>query len=101
MPHKSFPWLAAGIGLALSLVLLNATADARTEPLLPPLMLLFISELGFLVTVVGAWLGGRAWLLERAQLTLLSLSLACGGMALGFLYLGFALWSGLVPVDTP
>ena len=67
MQSKTFPWLAAGIGLILALVLLQATSTDRTEPLLPPLMLLFISELGFIVTLLGAWSGARLWRLARRQ----------------------------------
>jgi hypothetical protein len=95
MQHR-FPWLAAGLGLVLALLLAQAMEETRTEPLLPPLMLLFISEFGFFLTLIGAWLGGRAWLAQRHQWSLLLISSACGIMALAFLYLGLALWSGLV-----
>ncbi len=98
MQQKMFPWLAAGIGLILVLVLLRTSTELRTEPLLPPLMLLFISEFGFFVTVIGAWLGGRAWLTERSQWSLLLVGGACGILALVFLYLGISLWSGFVTV---
>jgi hypothetical protein len=100
MVQKTFPWLAAGIGLILALVLLQANSVERSEPLLPPLMLLFISELGFLVTLLGAWSGARIWRAAREQWMLLLISGACVAMSLGFLYLGLALWSGLVSITT-
>ena len=101
MKHKMFPWLAAGIGLMLTLVLLRATGEGLTEPRLPLLMLLFISEFGFLVTVIGAGLGGRAWLTQRSQWSMLLVGSACGAMALVFLYLGLSLWGGFVTAAPP
>jgi hypothetical protein len=98
MQKKTFPWLAAGIGLILSLMLLPAISADRSEPLLPPLMLLFICELGFLVSLIGAWTGLRTWLAAR-QWSLLLVSGACGFMTLAFLYLGIVFWSGLVPIE--
>jgi hypothetical protein len=97
MQQPWFPWLAAGIGLLLALLLLQATGTARAEPLLPELMLLFMSEFGFLVTLAGAWIGGRSWLAQRDQWAMLLLSFACGVMALGFLYLGVVLWTDIAP----
>jgi hypothetical protein len=98
MQQKTFPWLAAGIGLILALVLLRAGSVERSEPLLPPLMLLFISELGFFVTLLGAWSSARLWLAAREQWMLLLIGGACVVMSLAFLYLGIVFWSGLVPV---
>ena len=100
MVQKTFPWLAAGIGLILILVLLQANSIERSEPLLPPLMLLFISELGFLVTLLGAWSGARIWLAAREQWLPFLLSGACAVMSLAFLYLGIAFWSGLISIST-
>jgi hypothetical protein len=97
--YKTLPWLAAGIGLILSLVLLYAGEADRGEPPLPPLMLLFISELGFLLSLIGAWSGMRLWLAEQRPWPLLLVSAACAIMTLAFLYLGFAFWGGLVPVE--
>ncbi|MGD8933100.1 MAG: hypothetical protein PVI52_11060 [Chromatiales bacterium] len=99
MQQKIFPWLAAGAGLVLALVLAYAGDTDRSEPRLPPLMLLFLSELGFLVTLIGTWSGMRLWLAGRRPWTLLLVSSACGLMSLAFLYLGIAFWSSLVPVE--
>ena len=98
MQHKIFPWLAAGIGLFLAL-LVYASNAGRSEPRLSPLMLLFVSELGFFVTLIGAWSGLRLWLASSRPWILLLLSGTCGIMSLAFLYLGIVFWSGLVPVE--
>jgi len=98
MQHKTFPWLAAGIGLILALVLQYAAGKELDETPLPPLMLLFISELGFLLTLLGAWSGARLWLAARSQWMMLLLSGVCALLALAFLYLGLAYWGGLVSV---
>ena len=98
MTQNTFPLIASGIGLVLILVLVRSvTGDAGDEPLLPALTLLFISEFGFLVTIAGAWVGGRAWLMERNQHGILLAALACLALALAFLYLGLSLWGGVAP----
>ena len=96
MKKNAFPLIASCIGLLLALVLARSVGgDGDSEPLLPRLTLLFISEFGFVVTAAGAWVGGRSWLSQRSQLSLLLISAGCLGLALAFLYIGIALWSGL------
>jgi hypothetical protein len=93
MNKQAFPFLASGIGLVLALLLARSTQGVEEgQYLLPPLTLLFISEFGFLVTVVGAWFGGRLWLTKRNLKGVLLAALGCLALALGFLYKGLSLW---------
>lgn len=93
----SFPWLAAGLGLLLAMVLLQSgvlgAAEARKLPLLT---LLFISEFGFLVTAAGSIVAGRSLLQQSRNWTQLSLTLACGALAIAFFSLGIMLWQSSV-----
>jgi hypothetical protein len=93
----SFPWLAAGLGLLLSMVLLKSgvlgPADARSLPLLT---LLFISEFGFFVTAAGSIVAGRTLIRQGRDWTHLLLTLACGVLAVAFFSLGIMLWQGSV-----
>ena len=97
MKKNAFPLLASGIGLVLALLLARSTSGIDSEPLLPPLTLLFISEFGFLLTAAGAWIGGRAWLAQRSQLRMLPAAVGCLALALAFLYFGLGLWSEVAP----
>lgn len=90
---RSFPWLALGVGLLLSLALLQFsplnTASRFTMPLL---MALLMSEVGFLLTVAGAVISGREILRRNAQLS--SVAQLIGNLLLAtyFIRLGLALW---------
>lgn len=91
--------IASGIGFILALVLARTGAGGDSlETQLPPLTLLFISEFGFLVTVAGAWVGGRTWYLERDKLGLLLAALGCLVLALAFLYIGLGLWGRIATI---
>ena len=91
----SFPWLAAGIGLILAMVLLQSgvlgSADDRSLPLLTQL---FISEFGFLVTAAGSFTAGRALRETERKTTTLMLTLACAALAIAFFVIGLQLWQG-------
>jgi hypothetical protein len=93
----SFPWLAAGLGLLLSIVLLQSgiLGDA-SERSLPVLTLLFISEFGFLVTSAGSVIALRSLWLQGRSLSNLLLTLACGLLAIAFFTLGIMLWRSSV-----
>ncbi len=98
MNKRVFPMIAAGIGLLLALVLARSmTVDEAGETGLPHLTLLFISEFGFLITVAGAWVGGRVWLATRGPLNMLLAAAGCAVLALAFLYLGIELWGAVAP----
>ncbi len=93
----SFPWLAAGLGLLLAMVLLQTgilgPAEARSLPLLT---MLFISEFGFLVTAAGSVVAGKTLMQQGRNWTQLFLTLACGALAIAFFSLGIMLWQSSV-----
>lgn len=94
----SFPWLALGLGLILAMVLLQ-TGAARPdgEHTLPLLTMLVMSEFGFFLCAIGAWLGIRTLLKTAFSMSLLAVVLGCSVLAAGFLWLGIALWPGGFP----
>ncbi len=93
----SFPWLAAGIGLLLAMVLIQTGVLGEAEERsLPLLTMLFISEFGFLVTAAGSFLAGRALQGQARSWSNLFLTLACGALAIAFFILGIRLWQGSV-----
>jgi hypothetical protein len=56
--------------------------------------LLVVNEFGFFVTAIGAGIGINKLLASGRQATLLLVTIACGLLAAGFLYLGIQLWPG-------
>ncbi len=93
MSQKTFPWIAATLGLVLLGVLFAAgglTGDG--QPKLPALTLLFICEFGFLVTGAGIYFAARRWLTQRSLLPQLLLAFLCALLALAFSTIGFMLW---------
>ena len=93
MSKKHFPWIASAIGLLLvaAVFFAGATSPSR-EYALPLLMMLFMSELGALVTAAGAFVGIRQWFGQRENIATLLAGLACAAMALALLSLGLTLW---------
>jgi hypothetical protein len=95
MRRDWFPWLALGIGLTDALLVLRAIGDPSSEPALPLLTLLFMSEFGVIVCVIGAVAGVRQFLGGHARWGALLAALGCltTGIALG--WLGIGLWQGI------
>lgn len=93
----SFPWLAAGIGLLLAIVLLQTgVLGEEADRTLPLLTMLFICEFGFLVTIAGGIVAGRTLLRQGRTWRNLLLTGTCGALALGFFSLGLLLWQSSV-----
>ncbi len=93
----SFPWLAAGLGLILAMVLIQTgVLGAAEDRSLPLLTMLFISEFGFLVTAAGSFFAGKALRAQARSWSNLFLTLACGALAIAFFTLGIRLWQGSV-----
>jgi hypothetical protein len=91
----SFPWLAAGIGFLLAMVLIQAGALGAPEAMgLPLLTMLFISEFGFFVTATGSFLAGKRLLHQKRNWSDLLLNLTCAALAIAFFSLGIWLWQG-------
>lgn len=94
MNKTVFPWIASAIGLVFLAALSFAGAtSASGEYALPLLTLLFMSELGVLVTAAGAFVGLQLWSRQRHRLAFLFPALACAALAIALLVIGLALWS--------
>jgi len=94
MKHSVIPMLTTATGILLGVVLVVAGATApKGEQALPLLMMLFMSELGFIVALGGALYGVKLWQQQREKRFLLLNAAAGFVLALGLLILGLILWS--------
>ncbi len=93
MNRARFPALAVPLGLLLHLLLWRSGASGEMDSLsLPLLTLLFVAEFGFVVTAIGAALGGST-LMEQGFKPLPALLVAvCVLLATGFALVGLRLW---------
>ena len=95
MNKNHYPFIAATIGLILVIALFFAGATSPEKAYaLPLLTMLFMCELGVLVTGAGAFIGVQGWLKQRDRTVLLAVSAACAALTIGLLSLGVALWQG-------
>ncbi len=93
MNPSRFPALAALLGFLLHLLLARTGAtDAEGTLSLPLLTLLFVAEFGFVVTAIGALLGGSALLQQGFRPFPALVTAACALFAAGFALAGFNLW---------
>jgi hypothetical protein len=96
MNRFSFPRIALILGVIVAVVILQSGAlDPHSERSLPLLTLLIAAEFGFFVTAIGAVLGVRTLLKQGYSPVLLVVTLGCGVLGLGLLYLGFSMWPGV------
>jgi hypothetical protein len=90
-----FPWIALGVGLFLALGLLLGGAGApEGERVLPLLTMLLGAELGFFVTGAGAVVAVRRLRAGETGTVPWMLIAACAALAVGFFWLGIAMWPG-------
>lgn len=100
MQKLSIPWLAAGIGLALALLLLATGASGtREEYGLPLLTMLLVAELGFFVCAAGTGLGIRDYRREPAMKAPLLAAVACAALSLYFVLTGLTVWQTSIAVN--
>lgn len=98
MTASKFPSLALGLGLVLALILLASGAtDPTGEHRLPLLLLLLMSEFGFIVTAAGAFVAARVGQRSGFRFALVSTALGCAALSIGFAVIGLALWSATQP----
>ena len=89
----NLPWISAGLGLTLAMVLISSGVFREpTERGLPLLTSLFITEFGFLVTAAGAFVSGKSYLETERRWSQILLMVVCGALALAFFILGLTLW---------
>jgi len=98
---KSIPWLTLGIGLFFALILVRfSPLSASSGFILPMLTALLMSELGFIITAVGAGISVRDVLKRGVKLRLAALLIGNLLLALNFINHGLSLWAesgGLEP----
>ena len=98
MNRFPFPWVALALGIIIAIILRQAgVLDTGGEYALPLLTLLFAAEFGFFVTAIGTVLGVRTLVSQGFNPYMFAVTLGCGMLSLGFLYLGFTLWPGGFP----
>jgi len=94
MKHSTIPMLTTAIGLLLGIVLVvSGATEPKGEQALPLLMLLFMSEMGFITSLGGALYGIKLWQQQRELRFLLLNAVAGIGLAVGLFLLGLKLWS--------
>jgi len=97
MNRPSFSWIALGLGTLIAMILLRfGPTGAEGGQGLPLLTALFLAEFGFLVALAGAFLGFRAWQSQNRGVVLLLPPIACAALAVGFAWVGVAIWNGVV-----
>jgi heme/copper-type cytochrome/quinol oxidase subunit 3 len=93
MSKQNYPFIAAGVGLLLLLIVLKGSeprADGTTT--LPLFTLLAISEVAFFATAIGAYLGIRRMRAGGTRVTYALIVLSCVMLAVGSLLAGIMLW---------
>jgi hypothetical protein len=96
MKKNPFPMIALVLGIALSLLAtFGSVPMANGNTRLPILMLLLISEFGFIVTAIGGGIGFNQLRQQSANPALLAITTGCLLLAIAFIYLGLELWSSL------
>jgi hypothetical protein len=96
MGKLTFPWLAMGLGLLVAVGLVaSGVLSPEANYDLPLLTMMIVNEFGFFVTAIGAGTGINILLKNGMQPNLLMVTIACGLMAAGFLFLAIRLWPGM------
>jgi hypothetical protein len=91
MSKFPFPWLALGGGLLIALLLLSGRAAPEASSL-PLLTQLILAEFGFILNVIGTWLGLRDLQAKGMQAGTLLVVVGCVLMAIVLGLLGVSLW---------
>jgi len=96
MNKDKFPYLAAGIGFIIVIILLQAGAGgSELKTGFPLLTLLFLCEFGFFMTVAGAIHSGFLYSSKRKQ-GLLIILIVCVILFIYFLFTGIDIWQSYV-----
>lgn len=95
MSAERFAWLAVGFGLLLLVMLVAAGALQGGGFKLPLLTLLLASELGFAVTLIGAFQAVKHIKVAGARLVISLVAAACMALSLAFAWIGLILWQGM------
>ncbi len=93
MTKENFPYIAAVLGLVLTIVVFKGSElrdDGST--LLPLLTLLLVSEFGAIVTAIASYLGGKHYFSTREISGYTAVTILCAVLCVQFVMRGFALW---------
>jgi len=93
--RKIFPLLALLIGGVLTvLVVVGRTLDDSGATTLPLLTLLLASELGFIVTLIGATVSVKRGLADDFTVANVSIAILCAIFSVHLAWRGINLWPG-------
>jgi hypothetical protein len=94
MSNQKLPFLAAGLGFLLALVLIQSGSGLSgfTDGL-PLLTLLFLCEIGLIVTLVGGVMSGIIWFKNRRNFAMLINAMVCLILGIYFIMTGIFIWS--------
>ena len=94
MSNQKLPLLAAGLGFLLALVLIQSGSGLSgfTDGL-PLLTLLFLCEIGLIVTLVGFVMSGIVWFKNRRNFAMLINAMVCLILGIYFIMTGIFIWS--------
>ncbi len=93
MTKENFPYIAAILGLVLTVILLKGSElgdDGNT--LLPLLTLLLVAEFGAIVTAIASYLGGKRYFSTRKISGYTAVTILCAVLCVQFIVRGFSLW---------
>jgi hypothetical protein len=93
MTKDNFPYIAAVLGVVLTVIVYKGSGlrdDGRT--LIPLLTLLLITEFGAIVTAIGAYLGGKHIFATRKISGHTAVTILCVVLFVRFVISGFHLW---------
>jgi hypothetical protein len=94
MSNQKLPFLAAGLGFLLALVLIQSgSALSGFTDGLPLLTLLFLCEIGLIVTLVGGVMSGIVWFKNRRNFAMLINAMVCLILGIYFIMTGIFIWS--------
>lgn len=93
MKTINFPYIAAGLGLMLMLVVMKGKVlGSDGETTMPLLTLLVVSEFCFFVNAIGFYIGAKQIKAIGFQALYTVTTILCALLAIRFLFVGIALW---------
>ena len=93
MKKESFPYIAATLGLILTMIVFKGSGlrdDGRT--IIPLLTLLIVCEFGAIVTAVATYIGLKELIVTRKPTVITAVSLLCALLSAEFVIRGLQLW---------
>jgi uncharacterized membrane protein YfcA len=93
MKSHNFPYIAFFLSLMLMpVVIIGAKTGADGASLVPLLTLLVMSEVAFIVTAIGAYIGIRYRHSVARKHVYMAVTVACALLSVWFMFIGISLW---------